>query len=120
MRISEKIEIKKYIFLSISLLLTSFVLARGANEALIIALVFLAACLNQWLLLKGVYEITSTASSGEKKKGSTTFLFLIKPLVLIFPLVFGVQIMGKRILIPVFIYVVQIAILFVSLKKKKG
>lgn len=82
------------------------------------ATIFLAACLNQWMLVRGVQKITSSAAGKEESdKSGLITLFIGKAIVLIVALTFGVQIMGKRIIIPVLIYVLQIAVLYLSMKK---
>ncbi len=83
------------------------------------ATVFLAACLNQWMLVIGVDKMTKAAADQEQlDKVSIVILFLGKVFVLIVALSLGVQIMGKRIIIPLLIYVLQIAVLYLSFKKK--
>lgn len=117
MHISEKINLKKYAILSIILLLISYFLARNSAELKVMFTIFLAACLNQWMLVRGVQKITGQAAGTEEadKSGLIT-LFIGKAIVLIVALTFGVQIMGKRIIIPVLIYVLQIVVLYLSMK----
>ena len=118
MHISEKINLKKYALLSAVLLLVSYFLARDINEVKVMLTVFVAACLNQWMLVRGVMSITDHAAGKETMdKTNVILMFIGKVIVLLVALVFGVQIMGKRIIIPVLIYVLQIVVLYLSMKK---
>ena len=73
------------------------------------------------MLVRGVDKITKQAANletnTEDQGGTLLGLFIGKIIVLIVALVFGVQIMGKRIIIPVLIYVLQIGVLYLSFKK---
>lgn len=118
MHISEKINLKKYALLSAVLLVVSYFLARDINEVKVMLTVFVAACLNQWMLVRGVMSITDHAAGKETMdKTNVILMFIGKVIVLLVALVFGVQIMGKRIIIPVLIYVLQIVVLYLSMKK---
>lgn len=115
---SEKINFKKYVILSAVLLVSTYFLARNGAELKAMLTIFLAACINQWMLVRGVLQITEAASGkGEVDKGNLILMFIGKVIVLLVALVFGVQIMGKRIIIPVLIYVLQIVVLYLSMKK---
>lgn len=118
MLISEKINLKKYLALSLVLLIASYFMARDFNELKVMLSVFVAACLNQWMLVRAVVGLTNGASGKEDTdKTNMVFLFIGKAIVLILALTLGVQIMGKRIIIPLLIYVLQIAVLYFSLNK---
>lgn len=118
MHISEKISLRKYALLSTILLAIVYFLARDMAELKVMLTVFLAACLNQWMLVRGVQKITAAAAgNGDGDKSGLILLFIGKAIVLLVALVFGVQIMGKRIIIPVLIYVLQIVVLYLSMKK---
>jgi TM2 domain-containing membrane protein YozV len=98
-----------------------YFLANNADELKAMSIVFIAACLNQWMLVRGVHEVVVKASgSNTTSKINVNFLFIGKVLVLIFALIFSVQIMGKRIIISVLIYVLQIVVLYFSIKKPKA
>ena len=118
MPIAEKINLKKYALLSTVLLAIDYFLARDMAELKVMLTVFLAACLNQWMLVSGVMQITNVASGKEEAdKTNLILLFIGKVIVLLVALIFGVQIMGKRIIIPVLIYVLQIVVLYLSINK---
>lgn len=118
MHISEKINLKKYSILSSILLISAFLLARNTSEMKVMLTVFIAAGLNQWMLVRGVQKLTNQAVGKEESdKSGMVILFLGKLIVLVVALTLGVQIMGKRIIIPVLIYVLQIVVLYLSFKK---
>lgn len=118
MHISEKINLKKYALLSTALLVISYFLSRNVAELRVMLLVFLAACLNQWMLVRGVTSITDhAAGKAPMNKTNVILMFIGKVIVLLVALVLGVQIMQKRIIIPVIIYVLQIVVLYLSMKK---
>ena len=117
MLIAEKINLKKYALLSTVLLAADYFFARDMAELKVMLTIFLAACLNQWMLVRGVMQITNVASGKEEAdKTNLILLFIGKVIVLLVALIFGVQIMGKRIIIPVLIYVLQIVVLYLSMK----
>lgn len=121
MHISERVNLKKYFILSAPLLALTYFLAKNPAEFKVMGTVFLAACLNQFLLVKGVLKMTNSAVGKEPTdKLGLMSLFAGKAIVLIVALTFGVQIMGKRIIIPVLIYVLQIAVLTFSMKKTEA
>ncbi len=118
MHISEKINFKKYALFSSILLIASFFLARNSAEMKVMLTVFIAAGLNQYMLVRGVLKLTNQAIGAEESdKFGLILLFLGKIIVLVVALTLGVQIMGKRIIIPVLIYVLQIVVLYLSFKK---
>ena len=118
MLIAEKINLKKYALLSTVLLAADYFFARDMAELKVMLTIFLAACLNQWMLVRGVMQITNVASGKEEAdKTNLILLFIGKVIVLLVALIFGVQIMGKRIIIPVLIYVLQIVVLYLSINK---
>ncbi len=118
---NERINFKIYVPLSLILILSGYLLSNSPAEFKVIATVFIAACLNQYMLVRGVDKLTKEAADPETNKedqsGTLLGLFLGKIFVLIVALVLGVQIMGKRIIIPVLIYVLQIGVLYLSFKK---
>jgi hypothetical protein len=120
MLISEKVNLKKYILFSLPILFLALFLSRNSNEIKVMLTVFVAACLNQWMLVNLVLGMTRVASGeGSVDKTQVVIMFIGKVLVLVVALTLGVQIMGKRIIIPVLIYVLQIGVLFLSLNKTK-
>lgn len=118
MLISERIDLKKYALYSSVLIIISIFLARNSSELMVMATVFLAAGLNQYMLVRGVSKIANQAvGKEESSKFDLIVLFIGKLIVLVVALTLGVQIMAKRIIIPLLIYVLQIVVLYLSLKK---
>jgi hypothetical protein len=120
MHTGAKIDFRKYIPLSAILITASYYLSRSTAEFYVMLTVFAASCLNQWMLVSVVNEITSNAAGGgEVDKGNLIMMVIGKVLIVIVALIFGVQIMGNRIIIPVLIYVLQIAVLYLSFMRVK-
>lgn len=121
MHTGAKIDFRKYTSYSAVLILASYFLAKSLAEFYVMLIVFVAACLNQWMLVTLVREISSSAAGdGPPGKGNIMMMVLGKVVILVTALIFGVQIMGNRIIIPVLIYVLQIAVLYLSFTKSKG
>jgi len=121
MHTGAKIDFRKYIFLSTILLIASWYMARSMAEFYVMITVFVAACLNQWMLVSVVNDVTRNAADGaEVDKGNLIMMVIGKVFIVIVALIFGVQIMGNRIIIPVLIYVLQIAVLYLSITKPKS
>ena len=119
MLISAKIDLKKYAIFTSILLLVSYFLVRSLSEYLVIFLVSFAVCANHWMSIFVVRKMSENAVNGNSKNNHLIPLFTIGKLILVVAaLSFGVQIMGKRILIPVLIYVLQIVVLYLSFEKK--
>lgn len=121
MHTSAKIDFRKYIFFSALLIITSYFLSRSMAEFYVMLTVFVAACLNQWMLVSVVRGLTSSVADGTPSDNGNIIIMIIgKVVIVVTALIFGVQIMGNRIIIPVLIYVLQIAVLYLSFTKPKG
>ena len=117
MRISEKINFKIYIHLSLIILITGYFLARNKEELMAIGLIYIASCGNQWLLVKSVREMSQRAASGAPVDDRKMFFLMMGKLGLIIAaLSVGVHVMGNRVIIPVLIYVFQIAVMYLSFR----
>ena len=120
MLISAKINLIKYLILSSILLLGAYLFSKNVQELMVMVIVFIAACLNQWMLVNIVREASQNAADGTPiDKVNMIMMIIGKVILLIAAITFGVQIMGNRIIIPVLIYVLQIAVLYLSFEKKK-
>ena len=118
MHTGAKIDFRKYVFFSAILLVASYYLARSMAEFYVMLTVFIAACLNQWMLVNIVKGVTENAATGGPvDKLNMIIMIVAKVVIVIAALTFGVQIMGNRIIIPVLIYVLQIAVLYLSFVK---
>lgn len=114
-----KINLKYYALYSIILLSLAYLTVRSLAEYMIILLVFSAACINHWLLILIVRRLSEGVVTKRQKNGSLTAVMVVGKLILVAgALSFGVQIMGKRIIIPVLIYVLQIVVLYLSFEKQ--
>jgi hypothetical protein len=113
-----KINLKKYVSLSAALLISSYFTVKSIDEYRVVILVFLASCANHWMLFYVVRRMSENAVNKISNSTFLTSLFSIaKLLIVVGALSFGVQIMGKRIIIPVLIYVLQIVVLYFSFEK---
>lgn len=119
MLIRKKINFKKYLILSFIHIGPTYFIVNNLSEYKIILLVFVATVLNQWMLVESVESMVQGAlSGGDQDTANTVLLFLGKTILLLAALSFGVHIMGKRIIIPVLNYIIQIFILYFSFKRK--
>lgn len=116
---SAKINLPRFLCLSGLLLAVEYFLARDFNELKVMFIIFLAVCINQWMLTRAVEITIKNAASPNPVENSTSPIWYLigKVIVLIVALTFGVQIMEKRIIIPVLIYVLQIIVLYLSFER---
>ena len=119
MRIRKKINISKYFALSAVHIGLTYFLVHNIDEYKIILLVFVATVLNQWMLVESIETMVQGAAGKETGDTANSILmFLAKTILLLVVLSFGVHIMGKRIIIPLLNYIVQIFILYFSFRQK--
>jgi hypothetical protein len=119
MEISKRIHIGKYFGLSSIHIGLTYFGVHNWDEYKIILLVFFATVLNQWMLIESVDDLVSGAAGKNQSDSSfSVVMFLGKTLILLAALSFGVHIMGKRIIIPLLNYIVQIFILYFSFRRK--
>lgn len=113
-----KINLKKYLIFSAILLSFSSLFLRSKAEFGVVLLVYLASCANHWMLIYIVRKLTDAAANNAQRNGKLITLMSIGKLLIVFAAIsFGVQIMSKRIIIPVLIYVLQIVVLYLSFEK---
>lgn len=121
MLISAKVNLTKYALFSSMLLIAIYFLAKSNAEIGVMLVVFVAACLNQWMLVNVVREASQNAADGTPvDKANMVMMIIGKVVLLIAAISFGVHIMGSRIIIPVLIYVLQIAVLYLSFDRQKS
>lgn len=114
-----KIDLKKYFSYSMILLFLSSFALKSKQEFMVVVIVVLASCANQWMLVYIVRKMTESAANQTQKNNNLISLMTVaKLLIVVGALSFGVQIMGKRIIIPVLIYVLQIVVLYLSFEKQ--
>lgn len=87
---------------------------RNWAEFGVINLTMLAVVINHWLLVDMVRGAVSSVVKNEKY--SMFVNQIIKIILIGSVLSFGVQIMGKRIIIPVLFYILQIGILYKAIQ----
>ena len=120
MHIRQKNDLLKYAALTTLSVIPSLFFLKNITEWIIVLCVPFLVFLNHLLLVEVVVDITQPEITPEEEKFSPAFMFIAKFIILIAALTFGVHFMGKRIIIPVLNYVVQIFILYFSFKKAKG
>lgn len=119
MRLSEKIDFKKYVLFSILLIAIFFPFLKGPTEFKVLIVTYIAVLINQYMLVQGVADLIEPMARGEKvDNGWVVFLFIGKAVLLLIALIYGVQIIGNRIIIPVLFYVCQIFVLIFSSKRR--
>lgn len=119
MHIVKKLDYKK--FIPITLLVNIFFLffARNKMEVIVILTVYMASIINIAMLHEAISDIIVAAKPGgpPASKGKVVLLFLFKLIILIGAITWGVQFMEKRIIIPIFNYIVHIFVLSLCVKK---
>lgn len=119
MLIRKKINLTKYLGFSFIHIGLTYFLVHNFEEYKVILLVFVATVLNQWMLVDSIETMVRGAAGDEgRDPGNAILMFLGKTILLLAALSFGVHIMGKRIIIPLLNYIVQIFILYFSFKRK--
>lgn len=121
MLIKTKIDLRKYLLLSILPTGICFAFARDIPDAIAIVIIYLTTIINQVFLIKGVDSLINSRLAAIKTSNfKIVCFFLIKMSVLILGLAIGIKLMGNRVIIPLINYVIMIFILVASLNKKKG
>lgn len=119
MQLSEKINFKKYILFSILLFAIFTPFLKGQTEFKVLIVTYVAVLINQYMIVRGVADLIEPLARGEKvENGWIVFLFVGKALILLMALIYGVQIIGNRIIIPVLFYVCQIFVLIFSSNRR--
>lgn len=94
-------------------------LAQSYLDVAGILTVYLAACINQFILVKFVRDVFADSTDEQRKKTDKldiVGLFIFKIFILVAGISLGVLFMGDRVIIPVINYVIQMFILVYSLK----
>lgn len=124
MHIKTKINLKKYLGLSILTTVISCLFVQNIIEILVVIVIYIATLINQAILVELVVEMSESAkytkfnSEPRVDKGRVLGLSLLKIFIMLGAISFGVLFMGNRIIIPVLNYVIIIFILALSLKQK--
>ena len=116
---AEKVNITKYFLYCLILVALSYFVVHSVTELYVVILVVMATSVNHWMLIHIIRQLSQQAAGGHiKNKKWLPLLIIAKLFLVVGALTFGVQIMGKRILIPLLIYVLQIVVLYLSFEKK--
>ncbi|MBT7611497.1 MAG: hypothetical protein HN576_17180 [Bacteriovoracaceae bacterium] len=113
-----KINLKRYLILIILSTATCFYFAENRQEIIGITIAMLFTTISQLALTEAVCLLTDmTSNLSEKQKKKKLIIFMILKLFFLFlGLGLGVHFMGKRVIIPVINYILQISALGVSLR----
>lgn len=113
--------LKRYIPLSVTITVLFLCLAKNQNEILGILIVYLGTILNHYMLVQAVRRLVLSQLEnglGDNDKKLMIFFFIGKLFILFLAIYIGWHFMGKRVIIPVLNYVLQILVLGVSLENK--
>jgi flagellar biosynthesis protein FliQ len=122
MQLTKRINLKLFIPLSLSFTGLALYFSNSAFEAMVITCIYLATLINLGLLLgvmSKIVEIASSVEPVEYSKINMTLVFVGKIIIIFLGLSLGVHFMGKRVIIPLLNYVIQIFVLGVSFKRSK-
>jgi len=121
LRALEKINAKVFVSLSIPPTAVCLYFSKYPSEWIAVLTVYVATVIYLVMFAEAIYELTAPYQDENYKsnKGKLAFLFLGKLAILISAIIFGVQIMGSKIIIPVLNYFVHIFVLGASLSIRK-
>ena len=116
-----KINFGKYFLITgLSTAFLTIFIAQNKEEIFGILIVYLAAVINQFMLVRFVREFFTPDVAKHKEnidKLEVIGLFILKIVVLLSGITLGVHFMGSRVIFPVINYVFQMFALIFSLKK---
>ncbi len=120
MHLKEKINLTKYFLLMSGSFMLTLVFIRSWFELLGLLCCYLGIVINHGFHIYGGYQLVEPSEGGVKK--STIFFLLSKLLILGFFLYISVQILEKKIFIPVTVYLFMLFTFSITLNKdtKKG
>ena len=113
----QRINPRRYLFLSLSATLLCFLLVDNAVERTAVVVVYMATLINQWMLLGVCHQIASKGITPVNTR--LVALFLGKLVVLMAGILLGVHLSGKKIIIPLANYIIHIFILYSTFKDSK-
>ena len=119
MHFAKKINLKRYFLITSFTTAGCLYFAQNSNEVIGIIIVSIFAAISQFGLTEAVCLMTKTDAtiSDAKKKKKLTILMILKLVFLFGGIGLGVLFMGKRVIIPLLNYILQIAALGVSLRE---
>jgi hypothetical protein len=121
--LKKNVNIKSYLFLTlVTIIIVELFFAKSRSEVSVFAFITIASVLNQLMLVVGLgilFKFRETKPSlGDMTK--VFFLMLTKTGILAVAFYMGILLIKDRIIIALFIYIVQLANLFFSIKKKQS
>jgi len=120
MPLRKRINLKIFIPTSSITTCALLLFSNSNTETFVILGVYAATLLNLFLLLSVIQKIVEIGTATEPvdySKMKLAFVFIAKMAVIFLALTIGVHFTGKRIIIPLLNYVIQIFVLGVSLKR---
>jgi len=118
MRSIKKINLIKYLTLTLLTTGVSCVFSKNLDDVFGILIVYAATIINHLMLIEGGLQLTDAASGKNVDKFNLVLVFVGKFGVLIGAIYLGWHFMGNRVFIPMFNYLVQIFILVFAYKKE--
>ena len=118
MRSIKKINIKKYLTLTLLTTLASLFFTQNLDEKIGIACVYIGTIVNQIMLIESVMMVVDMGNGEKVDKFQMVTMFLGKFIILFGALYLGWHFMGNRVIIPVVNYVIHIFILTLSSNKE--
>jgi hypothetical protein len=121
--LKKNVNIKTYLLLTlVTIIIVEAFFAKSQNELWVFAFISLASVLNQLMLVVGLgilFKFRDT-KPGLAEMTKVFFLMLTKTGILAVAFYMGILLIKDRIIIALFIYIVQLANLFFSIKKKQS
>jgi len=121
--LKKNVNIKSYLFLTlVTIIIVESFFAKSRSEAWVFAFISFASVLNQLMLVVGLgilFKFRET-KPGLLDMTKVFFLMLTKTGILAVAFYMGILLIKDRIIIALFIYIVQLANLFFSIKKKQS
>ncbi len=118
MRSLKKINLKKYLALTILSTALSLFFLNSREEVFGVLIVFFGTIVNQLMLIESVMMVVDMGNSKPVDKIQLVTMFFGKFVVLFGALYLGWHFMGNRVIIPVINYVLHIFFLTLSSKKE--
>jgi hypothetical protein len=118
--LEKRLNLKKYLLLSLlTITVIELAFSRSFEEALVLLAIFIASLLNQTMLLAGL-KVVFTFQNRKPTKweiSKAALLMAGKTLILGIAFYIGIHFIKDRIIVALFIYTVQLANLFFSIKR---
>ena len=120
MPLRKRINLKIFIPVSVVTTCALLLFSKSQLETFVILGIYIATLINLFLLLSVIHKIVEIGTATEPvdfSKLKLAMIFVAKMAIIFLALTIGVHFTGKRIIIPLLNYVIQIFVLGVSLKR---